>query len=146
MNTGVRSVSRIGLQKLMFILLVGAVTVVALTGCSGSTLEAQARFHTAVAQATATASRNGPRIQSGATAIPNSISAQATQIRRDFDFAGKQAEDRAFTTILVGWFMLFIIAGLTTLAVFLYAGRLRYRMSIEKQFIYSVQPNTNRRP
>jgi hypothetical protein len=133
----------VGLQKWMLQWLAGMMVVLGMTGCSGTVIEAQASYKTAVAQATA--SRNGIQAQGYATPMPNSLSAEATHIKLQFEFAGKQAENQSFTTILVGLIILFTISGLTVVGVRLYARKLKYKTALAEQFIYSAQQQANRR-
>ncbi len=125
---------------------VGALVIVGATGCSGVAIEAQSNYRTAVVQATTTASVKPYQAQSAATSVPNDLYAQATQIKQQFEYAGKQAENQSFTTILIGLILLFTIAGLTTIGVRLYARRLKYQTALEEQFVFSAREQTNRRP
>ncbi len=138
-----RKVSR--LSKRIMSLMLGALVLAALDGCSGVVVGAQANYHAVVAQATASAAGKVYQAQDAATPVPNNLAMQATQIKQEYEFAGKQAEDQSFTTILVGMVLLFTIAGLTTIGVRLYARRLKYKTALEEQFVFSAEKQTNRR-
>lgn len=142
MNTFGRWITVGGSSKRIATWLVGVMIIVALDGCSGKMLQAQADYH--ALQATASASHGAAQAQALAAPAATSVWIEATRAKENIVNQEKQAEDGAFITILNGWLILAVVVTITTVAVVRYRRHLQWKTMLEERFIYSVEYERNR--
>ncbi len=121
--------------------LVGLMIIIALDGCSGTMLQAQATYHSL--QATATAS-SGSEVKAFDAPAATSVWIEATRVKEDIIYQGQQFENQAFITILEGWVAIVIVVIITTAALVRYCGHLKWKTLLEERFIDSVEYERNR--
>jgi len=142
MNTLSQPIMAGGSSRRIAMWLVGVMIIVALDGCSGKMLQAQADYH--ALQATASASHGAVQAQAQDVPAATSMWIEATRAKDDIIYQGQQSENQALITILEGWLILAVVVTITTVAVVRYRRHLQWKTMLEERFIYSVEYERNR--